>query len=95
MGLRFQDRYRGAVRRTAVSHAGAGGDLPDHRAGSTGDRSGPIRELRNVVTTKVPLGMMKTARDRAARKSAVAEAEAMVRSARLFFYDTSTRGRRA
>jgi alkylation response protein AidB-like acyl-CoA dehydrogenase len=50
--------------------------------------AGPIRELRNVVTTKVPLGMMKTARDRAAVQSAVAEAEAMVRSARLFFYDT-------
>jgi alkylation response protein AidB-like acyl-CoA dehydrogenase len=49
--------------------------------------SGAIRELRDIVTTKVPLGSMKTARDRGAVQSAVAEAEAMVRSARLFFYD--------
>ena len=53
--------------------------------------AGAIRELRTVVTTKVPLGMTKTARDRAAVQSAVAEAEGMVRSARLFFYDTLTR----
>jgi len=53
--------------------------------------SGAIRELRNLVTTKVPLGSMKTARDRGAVQSAVAEAEAMVRSARLFFYDTLAR----
>jgi len=48
---------------------------------------GAIRELRDIVTTKVPLGSMRTARDRSAVQSAVAEAEAMVRSARLFFYD--------
>ena len=48
---------------------------------------GAIRELRAIVTTKVPLGSVKTARDRVAVQSAVAEAEAMVRSARLFFYD--------
>ena len=48
---------------------------------------GAIRELRAIVTTKVPLGSMKSARHRAAVQAAVAEAEAMVRSARLFFYD--------
>jgi alkylation response protein AidB-like acyl-CoA dehydrogenase len=53
---------------------------------------GGIRELRDIVTTKVPLGSVKTARDRAAVQSAVAEADAMVRSARLFFYDALTRG---
>ena len=52
---------------------------------------GAIRELRDIVTTKVPLGSMKTARDRGAVQSAVAEAEAMVRSARLFFYDVLAR----
>jgi alkylation response protein AidB-like acyl-CoA dehydrogenase len=49
---------------------------------------GAIDELRQVVTTKVPLGSMKTARDRTAVQAAVATAEAMLRSARLFFYDT-------
>jgi alkylation response protein AidB-like acyl-CoA dehydrogenase len=49
--------------------------------------SGATGELRDIVATKVPLGSMKTARDRGAVQSAVAEAEAMVRSARLFFYD--------
>ena len=52
---------------------------------------GAIRELRGIVTTKVPLGSTKTARDRAAVQSAVAEAEAMVRSARLFFYEALVR----
>ena len=52
---------------------------------------GAITELRDIVTTKVPLGSMKTARDRGAVQSAVAEAEAMVRSARLFFYDALAR----
>ena len=51
---------------------------------------GAIRELRDIVTTKVPLGSMKTARDRGAVQSAVAEAGAMVRSARLLFYDALT-----
>ena len=51
--------------------------------------SGAIRALRDIVTTKIPLGSMKTARDpEAPFQAAVAEAEAMVRSARLFFYDT-------
>lgn len=49
-----------------------------------------IRELRDIVATKVPLGSMKTARDRGAVQSAVAEAEATVRSARLFFYEALT-----
>src|SRR5688572_31458411 len=53
--------------------------------------SGAIRELRDIVTSKVPLGSMKTARDRAAVQAAVAEAEAMVRSARLFLDRKSTR----
>jgi alkylation response protein AidB-like acyl-CoA dehydrogenase len=48
---------------------------------------GAIRELRDIVTTKIPLGLMKTARERGAVQSAVAEAEAMIRSARHFFYD--------
>jgi alkylation response protein AidB-like acyl-CoA dehydrogenase len=49
--------------------------------------AGAIRELREIVAKKVPLGSMKTARDRAAVQAAVAEAEAMLCSARLFFYD--------
>lgn len=49
---------------------------------------GAIDELRDIVTKKVPLGSQKTARERAAVQSAVAEAEAMLRSARLFYYDT-------
>jgi alkylation response protein AidB-like acyl-CoA dehydrogenase len=52
--------------------------------------AGAIRELREIVATKVPLGSMKTARDRGAVQSAVAEAEAAVQSARLFFYDALT-----
>jgi hypothetical protein len=52
--------------------------------------SGAIRELREIVATKVPLGSMKTARDRGAVQSAVAEAEGMIRSARLFFYEALT-----
>jgi indole-3-acetate monooxygenase len=46
-----------------------------------------IRELRDIVATKVPLGSMKTARDRGAVQAAIAEAEGTIRSARLFFYD--------
>jgi alkylation response protein AidB-like acyl-CoA dehydrogenase len=51
-----------------------------------------IRELRNTVASKVPLGSMKTARDRVAVQAAVAEAEAMLGSARLFFYDSLAAG---
>jgi alkylation response protein AidB-like acyl-CoA dehydrogenase len=49
-----------------------------------------INALRDLVVTKVPLGSTKTARNRAAVQSAVAEAEGMVRSARAFFYDALT-----
>jgi alkylation response protein AidB-like acyl-CoA dehydrogenase len=49
--------------------------------------AGAIRELREIVTKKVPLGSTKTARERGAVQAAVAEAEAMLRSARTFFYD--------
>jgi alkylation response protein AidB-like acyl-CoA dehydrogenase len=52
---------------------------------------GAIGELRDIVTTKVPLGSRKTARDRGAVQSAVATAEAMIRSARLFFFDALAR----
>lgn len=51
---------------------------------------GAIGELRDIVASKVPLGSTKTARDRGAVQSAIAEAEAIVRSARLFFYDALT-----
>jgi indole-3-acetate monooxygenase len=58
--------------------------------------AGAIRELREIVAKKIPLGSMKTARDRGAVQAAVAEAEAMLRSARLFFYDAlATAWRRA
>jgi alkylation response protein AidB-like acyl-CoA dehydrogenase len=49
-----------------------------------------IRELRDIVASKVPLGSMKTSRNRGAVQAAVAEAEAMLRSARAFFYDALT-----
>jgi alkylation response protein AidB-like acyl-CoA dehydrogenase len=48
---------------------------------------GAVRELRDVVAKKVPLGSMKTARERGAVQAAVAEAEALIRSARHLFYD--------
>jgi alkylation response protein AidB-like acyl-CoA dehydrogenase len=48
---------------------------------------GAIGELRHVVESKVPLGSQKTARTRGAVQAAVAEAEATMRSARLYFYD--------
>jgi alkylation response protein AidB-like acyl-CoA dehydrogenase len=47
--------------------------------------AGAITELRQLVATKMPLGSMKTARDRGAVRSAVAEAEATLQSARLFY----------
>jgi hypothetical protein len=46
-----------------------------------------IHELRDIAAKKIPLGSTKTARDRGAVQSAVAEAEAMIRSARSYFYD--------
>ena len=51
------------------------------------DEQAIIGELRDIVTKKIPLGLMKTARERGAVQSAVAEAEAMIRSARHFYYD--------
>jgi alkylation response protein AidB-like acyl-CoA dehydrogenase len=47
-----------------------------------------INELRELANRKTPLGSMKTIRHRAAVQSALAEAEATLRSARLLFYDT-------
>jgi indole-3-acetate monooxygenase len=49
---------------------------------------GAIDELRALASRKTPVGSMKTLRDRAAAQSAVADAEAQLRSARAFFYDT-------
>lgn len=49
---------------------------------------GAITELRELADRKTPLGSMKTIRHRAAVQSALAEAEATLRSARLLFYDT-------
>jgi len=47
-----------------------------------------IDELRDLARRKTPVGSMKTLRERAAAQSAVADAEAQLRSARAFFYDT-------
>jgi len=49
--------------------------------------AGAVAELRTIVERKIPLGSTRTSRDRGAVQAAVAEAEAMVRSARIFFYD--------
>lgn len=49
---------------------------------------GAITELRELAVRKTPLGSMKTLRDRTAAQAALAEGEAMLRSARLLFYDT-------
>ena len=49
---------------------------------------GAITELRALADRKTPIGAMKTLRHRAAVQSAVAEGEALLRSARLLFYDT-------
>ena len=57
---------------------------------------GAITEVRELAERRTPLGAMKTMRHRTAVQSAVAEAEALLRSARLFFYDTiATAWRRA
>jgi hypothetical protein len=57
---------------------------------------GAITELREVADRRTPLGSVKTMRHRPAVQSAVAEAEALLRSARLLFFDTlATAWRRA
>jgi indole-3-acetate monooxygenase len=57
---------------------------------------GALDELRELAGRKTPLGSRKTLRDRAAVQAALAEGEAMHRSARLFFYDAlATAWRRA
>jgi alkylation response protein AidB-like acyl-CoA dehydrogenase len=48
---------------------------------------GAIDELRELADRKTPLGSMKTIRHRAAVQRALAEGEAMLRAARLLFYD--------
>jgi alkylation response protein AidB-like acyl-CoA dehydrogenase len=49
---------------------------------------GAIAALRELTDRKTPLGSTKTLRHRAAVQAAVAEGEALLRSARLLFYDT-------
>jgi len=51
---------------------------------------GALTELRDLAGNKTPLGSRKTLKDRSAVQSAVAEGEALLRSARLFWYDTLT-----
>ncbi len=47
-----------------------------------------ITELRELAAGKTPFGSMKTLRDRTSTHVTLAEAEAILRSARAFFYDT-------
>ena len=57
---------------------------------------GALGEVREIAVNKTPLGSRKTLRDRAAVQAALAEGEALLRSARLLFYETlSTAWRRA
>jgi len=49
---------------------------------------GAITALRDLADRKTPLGSMKTIRHRSAVQFALADAEAQLRSARLFFYET-------
>ena len=49
---------------------------------------GAITALRELAQRKTPVGSMKALRERTAAQSAVAEAEGVLRSARLLFYDT-------
>ena len=51
---------------------------------------GAIDELRDTAARKTPLGSRKTLRDRNAVQAALAEGEALLRSARLLFYDALT-----
>lgn len=49
---------------------------------------GAITELRDLAERKTPFGSMKTLRDRATVQTTLADAEAILRSARALFYDT-------
>ena len=49
---------------------------------------GAIDEVRDLATSKVPMGTQKTLRNRTLAQSTLARAEASLRSARLLFYDT-------
>ena len=49
---------------------------------------GALDALRDLAARKTPLGSRKTLRERASAQSALAEGEAMLRSARLLLYDT-------
>ena len=49
---------------------------------------GAIAALRELADRKTPLGSMKTIRHRSAVQSALADAEAQLRAARLLFYET-------
>jgi len=46
-----------------------------------------INELKDLAGRKTPFGSMKTLRDRAVVQTSLADAEAILRSARAFFYD--------
>jgi alkylation response protein AidB-like acyl-CoA dehydrogenase len=47
-----------------------------------------IDEFRNLAQSKIPMGSMKTLRDRGSVQASLAEADGMLRSARAFFYTT-------
>jgi alkylation response protein AidB-like acyl-CoA dehydrogenase len=49
---------------------------------------GAITELRELATGKTPFGFTKTLRERASTQATLAEAEALLRSARALFYET-------
>ena len=49
---------------------------------------GALTELRELAGRKTPVGSRTTLKDRAAVQAALAEGEGLLRSARLFFYDT-------
>ena len=49
---------------------------------------GAITEVRELADRRTPLGAMKTMRHRTAVQATLAEAEALLRAARLLFYDT-------
>jgi indole-3-acetate monooxygenase len=53
---------------------------------------GALDELRELAGRKTPLGSRKTLRDRTAAQAALAEGEALYRSARRYFYDELATG---